>query len=225
MSKRRIASVMVILCLAAAGITTAAQQSGPSQYQNPASEWLTWSLKDVGGGTINLTPNQGHDCTLILFRHGDSASMSALRMAAAYVRANPSKASNVIAMSIDQDSVKSIKLHLQQEEWQKRNAGFSSSQATSRANAAAAGLRFVPAQRPDYLSQLKSELSTANQLAPIAAYHFPFSTARRHQDAWEWIHERLSQPARLPRILKVDKDGNVLQQWTTVPTSASVFIP
>lgn len=183
------------------------------------ADWLTWTLKDVNGDTIDDSGHENHTVYVFLFRPDNEASCASVRAASAYVRQHPNHANRVLAMCCDDTGAKAIKLFLRQEEYTKRVAAWEAEQEAARLAAEQAQEEWTPSPMPDFTKQIEDELADPDDLEELMNHHLPFATAQRCEAAWTWFLERIAKPESLPRILKINSQGHMAQEWTELPTN------
>lgn len=186
---------------------------------HPDSDWLTWTLKDVNGDTIDDSTLENHTVYVFLFRPDNEQSCESVRAASEYVREHSNHANRVLAMCCDDTGAKAIKLFLRQEEYTKRVAAWEAEQEAARQAAQQAGEEFQPEPMPDFADEIEDELEDEEDLQALMDHHLPFATCQRCEDAWTWILERMEHPKGLPRILKINSQGHYIQEWTELPTN------
>lgn len=215
MLKRSLLCLAVLLVLPLL-VTAVVADEGPA---HPDADWLTWTLKDVNGDTIDDSALANHTVYVFLFRPDNEDSCKSVRAASAYVREHSNHANRVLAMCMDDTGAKAIKLFLRQEEYTKRVAAWEAEQEVARQAAQQAGEEYQPVPMPDFTDQIETELKTAQGCDALCAHHLPFSTCARCEQMWTWILERMNKPEGLPRILKINTEGKLIQEWTELPTN------
>lgn len=210
MLKRALLSLLILPFLA-----TAIVAAPPA---HPDADWLTWTMKDVNGDAID-TEALDNTVYVFLFRPDNEDSCKSIRAASEYVRAHSNHADRVLAMCTDDTGAKAIKLFLRQEEYAKRVAAWEEEQAAALAAAQQANEPFTPEQMPDFVKEIEDELDDAEDLQALLDHHLPFATCQRCEEAWTWILERMNTPEGLPRILKINSQGQLVQEWTELPTN------
>lgn len=216
MVKRTLTCLLMLVLLVCSAVPA---EADPPQYAHPNGDWLTWTLKDVNGDTIDTDGHEGHAVFVVLFRPDNEDSCESVRFASAHIRAHPNHASKVLAMCADDTGAKAVKLFLRQEEYAKRVAAWETEQAEAKAAAAQANETFTPSPMPDFAQQVEDEMCTAEGCDALCAHHLPFATAQRCEEAWTWFLERMDAPEGLPRVFKISAQGNVVNQWNELPNN------
>jgi hypothetical protein len=216
MIKRVCANLLILLLLATASVSVGADDP---EYAHPDSDWLTWTLKDVNGDTIDTDGHESHVVYVFLFRPDNDASCESIRLASEHVRDHPNHADKVLALCCDDTGAKAIKLFLRQEEYAKRVAAWEAEQAAAKQTAEQAGEAFTPEPMPDFAQEIEDEMCNAEGCDDLCEHHLPFATAQRSEAAWTWVLERMTAPESLPRVLKINGQGHVVQQWTELPSN------
>jgi hypothetical protein len=216
MLKRVFANLLILLLLATASVSAGADDP---EYAHPDSDWLTWTLKDVNGDTIDTDDHEGHVVYLILFRPDNEGSCVSVRLAAAHVRDHANHASKVFALCCDDGGANAIRLFLRQEEYARRVTAWEAEQAAAKQAAEQAGEVFAPEPMADFAQEIEDEMCTAEGCDDLCEHHLPFATAQRSEAAWTWVLERMTAPESLPRVLKINGQGHVVQQWTELPSN------
>lgn len=214
MLKRVFASLLGLLLLA-----TTVTPVGADDPAHPDSDWLTWTLKDVNGDTIDTDGHESHVVFVFLFRPDNEASCASVRLASAHVRGHPNHANKVLALCCDDTGAKAIKLFLRQEEYAKRVTAWQAEQAAAKLTAEQEEEPWTPEPMPDFADEIEDEMCNAQGCDDLCEHHLPFATAQRCEEMWTWVLERMDHPEGLPRILKINGQGHLIQEWTELPTN------
>lgn len=177
------------------------------------NEWLTWTLKDAAGNTINLDDHKNHNVYVIVFAPDCKDSCKLMRKAAQYIREHPNRANRVLALCTDDAGAKALKLFMRQEEYAKRVKAWNEAQEAAKQAAEQANEPYEAPAMPDYAKEVEDELADPGDLAALMAYHFPFKTACRCDPMWTWLTERIEAPQSAPRVVKFDSQGVKLGEW------------
>lgn len=203
-----------------AGVLFAASNTAIAEDPpNNDADWLTWTLKDVKGNNIDVSTHQNNVVYVFLFRPDNDDSCKSIRAASAYVREHSNHANRVLAMCCDDTGAKAIKLFLRQEEYTKRVEAWNAAQEAAQQAAQQAEEEWSPPPMPDFVKQIEDELANPEDLNALLAHHLPFKTCQRCEDMWSWLLQRMNKPEGLPRILKINSQGHLLQEWTELPTN------
>lgn len=207
-----------LLCLLAVLLPTATLAD---PEPNDDADWLTWTLQDAAGSTMDLSSHQNHAVYVLVFTPSSSDSCSMIASAAATIRDHPNWANRVLAICIDDSGAKALKLHIRQEEYKKRVADWETAQSAAKLAAEQAGQPFTPADKPDFVQQIEDELADPEDLAALVGYHLPFKTAARCEAMWTWLSKRMDSPQSAPRVLKIGGNGNEVNEWSALPAQFS----
>ena len=189
---------------------------------NDDADWLTWTCKDCKNNTIDLSSHQSKTVYVVVFTPGNTDSCTMMREIAAYVRSHTNKADNVLGFCSDDTGCDAIKLHIRQEEWKKRVDAWNAEQEAAKAAAQAAGQPYNAPAMPDFLKQIQDEMNDAEDLDSLIAYHLPFKTCQRCPEMWTWLQKRMNAPSGVPRLMKINASGHLVQQWTATPNPFSI---
>jgi hypothetical protein len=215
------ARILVIGCLALLALwgTSATAVADPP---NDDGDWLTWTVKDCKNSTLDLSDHENKTVYVVLFSPGDKESCTLMRGMAAYIRGHTNKADRVLGFCSDDAGAGAIKLYIRQEEWKKRTDAWKAAQDAARLAAKLTGQHFVADPMPDYLQQIKDELEDPQDLDVLIAYHVPFKTCQCVTDMGRWLTKRKNPMMGTPRLLKINPQGHVVQQWASLPQNFSV---
>lgn len=224
---------MVVAALALVAVVTAAfAQEAPAAGESPeaapaaaqpSNGWLTWSPKDVHDNAVSLTGYQNKTVYVLLFAPDNDKACQATRAVAAFVREHPNKADKILAMCTDATGAAAIRLYLRQEEYTKRVAAWTAEQdaaeAAAKAEAAARGeeSHFARPQMPDFVKAIEDELAMVAGRNALMAHHLPFTTCQRDDAMWTWLLAKVTTPESVPRLLKFNPQGDLLNEWNCLP--------
>jgi hypothetical protein len=186
---------------------------------NDDADWLTWSCKDCKNNTIDLSSHQNKTVYVVVFTPGNAESCTMMREGAAYIRAHTNKADRVLGFCSDDTGCDAIKLHIRQEEWKKRVDAWNAEQEAAKAAAQAAGQPYKAPAMPDYLKQIQDEMNDPEDFDALIAYHLPFKSCQRCPEMWTWLTKRMTDLPGAPRLIKINSQGQCVQQWTAMPTN------
>ena len=188
---------------------------------NNDADWLTWSVKDCKGNTLDLSDHEDKTVYVVVFTPGNSDSCALMRGMAEYIRGHSNKADRVLGFCCDDTGCEAIKLHIRQDEWKKRVEAWNAAQEAAKQAAQQAGQPYNASPMPDYLKQIKDEMADPDDFDALIGHHLPFKTCQRCDAMWTWLTEKMDSPAAAPRLLKVNANGHVTQQWTCLPQNFS----
>ncbi len=208
-----------LLCLLAVLLPTATLAD---PEPNDDADWLTWTCKDCKNNTIDLSSHQNKTVYVVVFTPGNSDSCALMRGMAGYIRGHTNKADKVLGFCSDDTGCEAVKLHVRQDEYKKRVDAWNTDQEAAKAAAQQAGLLYARPLMPDYLNQIQNEMADPEDLDALIAHHLPFKTCQRCEEMWSWLSKNMDAPASAPRLLKVNSDGHVIQQWTSLPQNFSI---
>jgi hypothetical protein len=211
MLKRALFCLLTLLALA---FVTSPVVADPPSYAHPNADWLTWELQDAAGDQISLTGYQSQSTFVVIFSVNDDDACTLIRDLAEHVREHPTDVGKVLALCSNDTGAKALKLHIRQEEYAKRVAEWEEDQATAKAAAELADEHWTPEPVPDFVAEIENELDDPNDLADLMDYHFPFNTACRCSEMWEWLSERMATPVKAPRALKISSTGAEQNEWS-----------
>jgi hypothetical protein len=216
MLKRACFCLLTLLSLMA---TVCPVSADPPQYAHPNADWLTWDLYDAAADEIDLSEHDDNTVYVFLFRPDNEASCASVRAASAYVREHSNHADRVLVMCCDDSGCRALKLFLRQEEYAKRVATWEADQAAAKLAAEQAQETWTPSPMPNFAEEIEDEMAMAQGLEDLCDYHLPFATCRRCNGLWDWLVERMAAPEGVPRILKINSQGQLLQEWTELPNN------
>lgn len=143
------------------------------EYQHPDTDWLTWTVKDTKGDTIDLSAYENQATYVLVFSSSDKDAAKMMSAAATYIREHPNKASKIVGMCSDDTGHKALKLHIRQEEWTKRTKAWEAEQEEAEAEAIAAEEEFEPEEMPDFLQEILDEIDDPEDLQDLMDHHYP----------------------------------------------------
>jgi hypothetical protein len=210
MFKRSCFFLLLIFAFATSTTTATADEV----FRHPNTDWLTWTLQDAAGDNISLAGYQNQSLYVVVFSTNSDDACTMMRSLAEHIRDHPNQAGKVLALCSNDTGAKALKLHVRQEEYAKRVAGWEAEQTAARAAAEQANEQWSPEPMPDFVGEIEAELADPEDLADLMAYHFPFNAASRCEAMWDWLCERMESPAKAPRILKFNSNGVETHEWS-----------
>lgn len=211
--------------LLAATLLIALLVSAKTQAEEPANTWLGWTVKDVEGNNVSLTPFQGKTVHVLVFSSSNDASLDMLASMATYSAEHETTATSVLAVCSDESGADGIKAYLRRQEYKQRVEAWKAAHPQPEPNPEAQEPA-EPAEAedmPDYATEIDNELATQQGLADLVAEHLPIKTVVREEAMWTWLKNAMEAPAGAPRLLKINAQGAVQSQQATTPANWDAY--
>lgn len=212
MAQRLLGTFGVIACLVFLSVSVTADPP------NDDEDWLTWSPKNIEGGTINLSSYEDKTVFVLVFAPDCTDACDMTRAIAAHVRAHPSHAGKVLAMCTGSSGAKAIRRYLRQEEFARRVEHWNDEQDEAKAAAQLAHETYRRPAMPKFAKLIEAALDTQQGRNALMAHHLPFTTCARCEEMWSWLCKRMTKPTTVPRVLKFSSEGAKLNEWSCLPS-------